>query len=124
MLRKIFKLENDDQIPNNKIYFINTSYDKNNEKFIPRNQNIVDLILKNILMSPRLYHPINTENLDITGANDKIRTQEEIESIEKNIEEIKNKKELAEKEAQKANERGEKIQREIDKLKNQMQRIN
>ena len=106
------------------IFFIDTNIDKDNEKFNQKNQRIVDMILKNILISPRLYHPINTENIDITGANANIRTHQEIESLKKNLEEIKNKKELAEKEAQKANERGEQLEKEIQKIKNQMGRIN
>lgn len=124
LLRKIFKIEDNVQFPDNELFFIDTNIDKNNEKFNQKNQRIVDMILKNILISPRLYHPINTENLDITGANANIRTHQEIESLKKNLEEIKNKKELAEKEAQKANERGEQLEKEIQKIKNQMGRIN
>ena len=124
LLRKIFKIEDNVQFPDNELFFIDTNIDKDNEKFNQKNQRIVDMILKNILISPRLYHPINTENIDITGANANIRTHQEIESLKKNLVEIKNKKELAEKEAQKANERGEQLEKEIQKIKNQMGRIN
>ena len=124
LLRKIFKIEDNVQLNKNNIYFIDTNIDKTNEKFIQKNQKIVDMILKNILISPRFYHPINTENLDITGANSKIRTHQEIESLKINLEEVKNKKELAEKETQKANERGEQMKKEIQKIKNQMGRKN
>jgi hypothetical protein len=124
LLRKIFKKGDNIQLNKINIFFIDTNIDKDNEKFNQKNQRIVDMILKNILISPRLYHPINTENIDITGANANIRTHQEIESLKKNLEEIKNKKELAEKEAQKANERGEQLEKEIQKIKNQMGRIN
>jgi len=124
LLRKIFKKGDNIQLNKIDIFFIDTNNDKDNEKFNQKNQRIVDMILKNILISPRLYHPINTENLDITGANANIRIHQEIESLKKNLVEIKNKKELAEKEAQKANERGEQLEKEIQKIKNQMGRIN
>ena len=122
LLRKIFKINDNVQLNKNDVYFIDTNIDKENEKFNQKNQRIVDMILKNILISPRLYHPINTENLDITGANAKIRTQQEIESLKNNLEEIKNQKGLAEREAQKANERSEQMKKEIQKMKNQMGR--
>ena len=122
LLRKIFKINDNVQLNKNDVYFIDTNIDKENEKFNQKNQRIVDTILKNIIISPRFYHPIKTENLDITGANAKIRTQQEIESLKNNLEEIKNQKGLAEREAQKANERSEQMKKEIQKMKNQMGR--
>ena len=122
LLRKIFKIDDNVQFPDNELFFIDTNIDKENEKFNQKNQRIVDTILKNIIISPRFYHPIKTENLDITGANAKIRRQQEIESLKNNLEEIKNQKGLAEREAQKANERSEQMKKEIQKMKNQMGR--
>ena len=122
LLRKIFKINDNVQLNKNDVYFIDTNIDKENEKFNQKNQRIVDTILKNIIISPRFYHPIKTENLDITGANAKIRTQQEIESLKNNLEEIKNQKGLAEREAQKANERSEQMKKEIQKMKNQIGR--
>ena len=122
LLRKIFKINDNVQLNKNDVYFIDTNIDKENEKYNQKNQRIVDTILKNIIISPRFYHPIKTENLDITGANAKIRRQQEIESLKNNLEEIKNQKGLAEREAQKANERSEQMKKEIQKMKNQMGR--
>lgn len=121
LLRKIFKLENDDQIPNNDLFFIDTRYDRDNEKYHQKNQDVVDIILKKIMLAQRMYHPINTENLDITGANAKIRRQQEIELLKKNLEEEKRKKELAEKQAEEARKREENFQKEIERVKKEME---
>ncbi len=121
LLRKIFKIEDNVQFPDNELFFIDTNIDKDNEKFNQKNQDVVDIILKNLMLVQRMYHPINTENLDITGANAKIRRQQEIESLKKNLEEEKRKKELAEKQAEEARKREQNIEKEIEKVKKEMQ---
>ena len=72
------------------------------------------------MLAQRMYHPINTENLDITGANAKIRRQQEIESLKNNLEEEKRKKELAEKQAEEARKREKNIEKQIEKVKKEM----
>ena len=120
LLRKIFKIDDNVQFPDNELFFIDTNIDKENEEFNQKNQDVVDIILQKLMLAQRMYHPINTENLDITGANAKIRRQQEIESLKNNLEEEKRKKELAEKQAEEARKREKNIEKQIEKVKKEM----
>ena len=63
LLKKIFKLDKDEQLPDNDIYFIDTSFDEKNEDFIKKNQDTVDIMLKQIILNLKIFTPIKTENL-------------------------------------------------------------
>ena len=56
LLRKIFKIEDNVQSPDNDLFFIDTSFDKDNEKYIQKNQDVVDIILKKLMLAQRMYH--------------------------------------------------------------------
>ena len=110
LLRKIFQPKEIDNLPDNEIYYIDTAIDK--EKDInQKNQEIVDKILRKIISTQKLYNPINTENLDKTGKNAKLKREMELQQLKKQLEEEKRKKELAQQDAkdakirQEANER-------------------
>ena len=72
----------------------------------------MDKILRKIISTQKLYNPINTEKLDISEKNAKLRREMELKQLEKQLEEEKRKKELAEQKAKEAKIRQEAIERE------------
>ena len=123
VLRKIFKIKDSEQLQND-IYFIDTRIDKEDEKSNQKNQMTIDVILKQILLNQRIYNPINTENLDITGKSAKLRKEKELEIIKKKLEEEMRKKEMAEKEAIEAKKRQEEYKKEMEQKKKEMEKAN
>ena len=128
LLKNIFQPDEIDNLPANEIYFINSKYDRNNELNNKKNQEIVDKILNNIILCQSMNSPINTENLDITGKNAKLRRQLEIEKLRREIEQERKNREIAEIQAREARRRAEdmeaayererKYRKEIENLKN------
>lgn len=128
LLKNIFQPDEIDNLPANEIYFINSKYDRNNELNNKKNQEIVDKILNNIILCQSMNSPINTENLDITGKNAKLRRQLEIEKLRREIEQERKNREIAEIQAREARRRAEdmeaayererKYRQEIENLKN------
>ena len=116
LLRKIFQPKEIDNLPDNEIYYIDTAIDK--EKDInQKNQEIVDKILRKIISTQKLYNPINTENLDITGANAKLRREMELETLRKKLEEEQRLRRIAEEEARESRRRAEEAEREAEREK-------
>lgn len=128
LLKNIFQPDEIDNLPANEIYFINSKNDRNNELNNKKNQEIVDKILNNIILCQSMNSPINTENLDITGKNAKLRRQLEIEKLRREIEQERKNREIAEIQAREARRRAEdmeaayererKYRQEIENLKN------
>ena len=128
LLKNIFQPDEIDNLPANEIYFINSKYDRNNELNNKKNQEIVDKILNNIILCQSMNSPINTENLDITGKNAKLRRQLEIEKLRREIEQERKNREIAEIQAREARRRAEEMEaayerereyrQEIENLKN------
>ena len=128
LLKNIFQPDEIDNLPANEIYFINSKYDRNNELNNKKNQEIVDKILNNIILCQSMNSPINTENLDITGKNAKLRRQLEIEKLRRELEQERKNREIAEIQAREARRRAEdmeaayererKYRQEIENLKN------
>lgn len=109
------------------VYFIDTEFDEDSETFDEKSQDTIDIILKKLLLDELIYKykPINTSNLDMTGANKKEREDKEkyeLELMKKKYEEMrlqkeaeeKKKKQLEEELKKKKNE--EKTRRELDAL--------
>ena len=125
LYRKIFKLKDNDIIPeNDNIFFIDTKIDKENEAFNEDNQKTVDILLKQIIYIQKKYFPINTENLDISGKSVKARREKELEILKKKIEEEKRMKELAEKKAKEAKKREEEFKKEMLRKKKEIEKAN
>ena len=130
LLKKVFNPTEIDNLPDNEIYYINTVFAQENKDYNKKNQEIVDKILKKIISTQELHNPINTENLDITGKNAKLRRELELEMLRKKIEEEKRRREIAEYEAREARIREEgyrmayeqerRAKKEIDDLKNEI----
>lgn len=124
LLRKKFELKDNEVLPDNDIYFIDTRLDEKKNDLNERNQKTIDVMLKQIRFNQKLFTPINTENLDITGKSAKLRREKEIEMLKKQYEEEKRKKALAEKQAKEAKKKEEKLQKEMERKRKEMEKAN
>lgn len=124
LLRKIFQPNEIDNLHDNEIYYIDTSFDEQNLDIYQKNQEIVDKILRQIISIQGLYNPINTENLDITGKNAKLRRQKEIEELKQKLENERRLKELAQQEAREARIRQEEAERAYQRERDLLDEIN
>ena len=105
IMNDIFNIKKPDNLPEVKVYFINTEIiydDKGNKQFDENSQMDVDKMIEKIKLNSDKYPPINTKNLEMTGKSAKIRQEEqekEIKELEEKLrqEEIKKKKEEEEK---------------------------
>lgn len=109
-LKSVFEINKykNDMIPAAKVFTLDTEVNEDEEKTQEKNQEIVDLLIRQIKLNRTAFGPINTENIDITGKSLKIRR----ENMEKEIEDLK--KRLVDK---------RKLEEEIEQLKNQFETI-
>lgn len=114
LLKNTFQPQEIDNLPNNEIFYINTKNVANGDIY-RKNQDIMDKILRKIVNTQQLNNPINTENLDITGANAKLRREKELELLRKKIEEEKRLRQIAEDEAWHFRSRAEEMEMEAAK---------
>ena len=105
IMNDIFNIKKPDNLPEVKVYFINTEIiydDKGNKQFDENSQMDVDKMIEKIKLDSDKYPPIDTRNLEMTGKSAKIRQEEqekEIKELEEKLrqEEIRKKKEEEEK---------------------------
>ena len=105
IMNDIFNIKKPDNLPEVKVYFINTEIiydDKGNKQFDENSQMDVDKMIEKMKLNSDKYPPINTKNLEMTGKSAKIRQEEqekEIKELEEKLrqEEIRKKKEEEEK---------------------------
>ena len=123
LLRNIFQPNEIDNLQDNETYYIDTSFHEENEGIYQKNQEIADKILRQIISIQGIYGPINTENLDITGKNAKLRRLIEIEELKQKLEDERRMKEIAQQEAWEARRRQEEAesfyQEQIEKFNDQ-----
>ena len=123
LLRNIFQPNEIDNLQDNETYYIDTSLHEENEDIYQKNQEIADKILRQIISIQGIYGPINTENLDITGKNAKLRRLIEIEELKQKLEDERRMKEIAQQEAWEARRRQEEAesfyQEQIEKFNDQ-----
>jgi len=122
ILTEIFNLndnQNDEKVPELKIYYINTEINEETNTFIEEYQEIIDTMLEGMKEDVSKYHSIDTTNLDISGNSVKLR----IENEKKEIERLK--KLLEEERLRKEKEKEEKIrlQEEIEREKRRKEEI-
>ena len=102
ILKESFKIEDTIIGKAPDVYFVDTEYDEDSEKFDETSQDTIDIILKKLLLDEQIYKykPIDTSNLDLTGENLKKREEREkyeFELIKKKYEEMILQKEAEEK---------------------------
>ena len=121
ILRETFNIQTNVRIPPVNVYFIDTEHDEDDNCFTydEKCQDTIDIMMKQMKLDVDIYHSINTTNLDITGVNVKIRTEnhkKEVEKLSKMIEEEKKKRESEEAEKKRLEEEIKRKERELEAL--------
>ena len=101
ILKEIFKIEEKIQIPDVKVYFIDTEFDEDDNTYDEKSQDTIDIMIKQMKLDIMIFNSINTKNFDATGENCKLRKENEkkqIQELKKQLEEEKLKKEKEEEE--------------------------
>lgn len=124
LLKNIFQPNEIDNLQDNETYYIDTSLHEENEDIYQKNQEIADKILRQIISIQGIYGPINTENLDITGKNAKLRRQMEIEQLKQKLEDERRLRESAQQEAREARIRQEEAESFYQREKELLKKIN
>ena len=113
ILKKTFNLNQNVSIPDVKVYFLDTEYDEEDETYVEKYQDTIDIMMEQMKLDVEMNYSIDTSELDCTGINAKIRNEKQKEQIA-----ILQKK-LKEAEERKKKEEEEKIrlQKEIEREK-------
>ena len=92
ILKEIFEVKPDNKLPDIHVYFIDTEYDEDEEKYEEKFQNTVDIMIKQMKLDVYRYQPIDTSELDINGQRkeNKIRARlKTVKDLTKLLEEKK-----------------------------------
>ena len=115
ILKEIFHIDKEIQIPDVKVYFIDTEIDEDENTYDEQSQNTIDIMIKQMKLDIKKYNSINTKNFDVTG--ERIENEKkQIEVLKKQLEEEKLKKEKEEEEKKRIIEEMQKM-KEDDKKK-------
>lgn len=114
ILKKIFNIDKNIQIPNVKVYFVDTEINEYDNTYKEKYQDTIDIMLNQIILNADYYHPIDTTNLDITGVNSKLKN----ENMIKEMKELQKMVEQEEKRRKDEEREKIKLQNEITKMKN------
>ena len=113
LLKGIFKIDKNIQIPNVKVYFFDTEINEYDNTYKEKFQDTLDIMLNQIILNSEYYHPIDTTNLDLTGINSKLKN----DNLEKEMKELLKKIEQEEKRRKEEEREKIKLQNEIIKMK-------
>ena len=113
ILKEIFKIEEKIQIPDVKVYFIDTEFDEDDNTYDEKSQDTIDIMIKQMKLDIMIFNSINTKNFDATGENCKLRKENEKKQIQELIKQLEEEKLKKEKEE----EEKKRIVEEIQKMK-------
>ena len=113
LLKGIFKIDKNIQIPNVKVYFFDTEINTYDNTYKEKFQDTVDIMINQIILNSEYYQPIDTTNLDLTGINSKLKNN----NMEKEMKELLKKIEQEEKRRKEEEREKIKLQNEIIKMK-------
>jgi len=112
ILKEIFHIDKDIQIPDVKVYFIDTEIDEDENTYDEQSQNTIDIMMKQMKLDIKKNNSINTKNFDVTG--ERIENEKkQIEVLKKQLEEEKLKKEKEEEEKKRVMEEMQKMKEPI-----------
>ena len=112
ILKEIFHIDKEIQIPDVKVYFIDTEIDEDENTYDEKSQNTIDIMIEQMKLDIKKYNSINTKNFDVTG--ERIENEKkQIEVLKKQLEEEKLKKEKEEEEKKRVMEEMQKMKEPI-----------
>ena len=126
IIDKIFKIDENHKklLSSNQSFFIDTKFNKKNNKYDEQSQKTVDIIFDWIKFNLERLDPINTEELEYNEETIKIRRDKELQELNKKIkalenENLKNKKDLEESKMKYEKELGEceKMKKKLEEAK-------
>jgi len=114
ILKEIFNIDKNIQIPKINVYFLDTEIDEDDNTYKEKFQDTVDIMINQMILDVNNSYPIDTTNLDISGENSKLRN----DNLLKEVEELK--RVIEQEQKRKEDEEREKIrlENEILKIKN------
>ena len=98
ILKQTFKINKNSQLPDVKVYFVDTEVDEDDGTYEEKYQQTIDIMMEQMKLDVEMNHSINTMNLDATGHNAKIRQEEQIKRLQELFKEEQKKRENEEKE--------------------------
>ena len=122
ILKEIFHIDKEIQIPDVKVYFIDTEIDEDENTYDEQSQNTIDIMIKQMKLDIKKYNSINTKNFDVTG--ERIENEKkQIEVLKKQLEEEKLKKEKEEEEKKRIIEEMQKMKEDDKKKEEELKNI-
>ena len=122
ILKEIFHIDKDIQIPDVKVYFIDTEIDEDDNTYDEKSQDTIDIMIKQMKLDIKKYNSINTKNFDVTG--ERIENEKkQIEALKKQLEEEKLKKEKEEEEKKRIIEEMQKMKEDDKKKEEELKNI-
>ena len=113
ILKEIFQIEKNIQLPKINVYFIDTEFDEDDNTYDEKSQETIDIMIEQMKLDVKKFKSIDTKNFDVTGENCKLRKENENKKIEELLKQLKDEKIKKEKEE----EEKKRIQEEIKKMK-------
>lgn len=132
ILEETFNIKKEQELPEVKVYFLDTDIDEDTNEYIEKFQNTIDIMLEQIKLNIDLFGSIDTSNLDSNGEFVKKRREylkQKYEEFKKNFKKEKQEKEQLQNEIKDSNldentmERKKCVLRELEE-KEQKQREN
>ena len=127
ILKENFQIEKNIQIPDVKVYFIDTEFDEDENTYDEKSQDTIDIMIKQMKLDIMRFNSINTIDFDANGENCKLRKENEkkqIEELMKKLEEEKLKKEKEEEEKKRMLEEIQKMKEDDEKRKKKEEDLN
>ena len=122
ILKEIFHIDKEIQIPDVKVYFIDTEIDEDENTYDEKSQNTIDIMIEQMKLDIKKYNSINTKNFDVTG--ERIENEKkQIEVLKKQLEEEKLKKEKEEEEKKRIIEEMQKMKEDDKKKEEELKNI-
>ena len=127
ILKEIFQIEKNIQIPNVNVYFIDTEFDEEDNTYEEKSQDTIDIMLEQMKLDVMKFNSINTKNFDATGENCKLRKENEkkqIEELKKLLEEEILRKEKEEETKKRIQEENQRMKEDNEKKKKKVEELN
>lgn len=125
IIDKIFKIDENHKkyLSPNKSFFIDTKFNKKNNKYDEQSQKTVDVIFEWIKFNLKRLDPINTEELEYNEETIKIRRDKELQELNEKIKQLENENLKNKEDLEKSKMEYEKEREECEKMKRKLEEV-